>query len=146
MNTVKKLWLALAVIGVIGLASEAKAYTPQKPLDIRVSINASKSLSVNTTFYDFGQLNISSTVVTASSITVTNDSGGLIETYTIQGDSATAVGVGTDWTLAASAGTNQYALAAQFSDVGNLQVGWTTDDLTYGIVPCTDEIFGNNTH
>src|SRR5882672_6548653 len=110
MHTSKKLWLALAVFGLMGLASEAKAYTPSQPLDIRVSINASKSLSVNTTFYNFGALPISSTVVSASSITVTNDSGGLVETYTIQGASATPVGAGTNWVLAASGGQDQYAL------------------------------------
>ena len=144
-STSKKLWLALAVIGVIGLASEAKAYTPSQNLDIRVSIAASKSLSVNTTYYNFGALPISSTVVSASSITVTNDSGGLVETYTLQGASATPVGAGTEWVLASSAGSDQYALAAQFSEVGNIQSGWTSDDLNYNAVACTAEVFGNAT-
>ena len=145
-STVKKLWLTLAAFAVIGLASEAKAYTPSKNLDIHVSITASKSLSVDTTYYNFGALPISSTVVSASSITVTNDSGGLVETYTIQGASATAIGTGTDWVLAGSAGSDQYALAAQFSATfGNLQAAWTSDDLTYNPVASTAEIFGNTT-
>ncbi len=142
----KKMWLLMAAVAVSGLTSEARAYTQSKGLDIHVSITASKSLAVNTTYYDFGALAVNATVVSASSITVTNDSGGLIETYTIQGASATAVGTGTDWVLASSAGTDQYALSAQFSDPGNIQAAWTNDALTYSAVACTDEVFGNTTH
>ncbi len=129
----------------VGLAPSVEAASSSQNLDIHVSINASKSLSVNTTSYNFGALAINSTVVSASSITVINDSGGLIETYTIQGASATPVGVGANWVLATSAGTDQFALAAQFSNPGNIQAAWTADDLTYAAIGCTADQFGNGT-
>ena len=95
-HTTKKLWLAAALVAVMGLASEVKAAypNPTQALDIKVSINAQKSLEVGTTWYNFGALPISSTVVSGSSVAVWNDSGGLVETYTIQGASATGLGGG----------------------------------------------------
>jgi len=149
-NTMKKMWLALAAFAVIGFASEAKATypNPSQHIDINVSITASKSLEVDTTYYTFGALPISSTAVSGSSITVTNDSGGLVETYTITGASAVAVGVGTDWVLSSvgTPGQDQYALSAQFSDnFGNIQSSWANDYLNYNPTACTSDIFGNGT-
>ena len=142
-NITTNIRIALIAIAILGASRIAQAYTPSQPLDIRVSISASKSLAVSTTYYNFGALAINSTNVSASSITVTNDSGGLIETYTIQGASATAVTAGTDWGLAASTGTNQYAMDAQFSNPGSIQTAWTSDALSFTATPCTAEVFGN---
>src|SRR2546423_881224 len=72
------MWLiAVAVIALAGAQKvQAASGTPMN-LAIHVSINASKNLSVDTTSYSFGQLVIASSNVATSSITVTNNSGGL---------------------------------------------------------------------
>ena len=149
-HTTKKLWLALAALAVMILATDAKAAfpNPTQALDIRVSINAQKSLEVGTTWYNFGALPISSTVVSGSSIAVWNDSGGLVETYTLQASSAVAIGGGgTDWVLAGAGGQDTFALGAQFAaSAGTIQGAWTTDAMTYYATACTDEVFGNTTH
>ena len=149
-HTTKRLWLALAALAVMAVASDVKAAfpNPTQALDIRVSINAQKSLEVGTTWYNFGAMPISSTVVSGSSIAVWNDSGGLVETYTLPASSAIALGGGTNWVLAAAAGQDQYALGAQFAagTGADIQGAWTTDALTYYAVACTDEVFGNTTH
>jgi hypothetical protein len=112
-----------------------------------VSINATKSLSVDTTFYDFGAQAVNVSTLSTSAITVANDSGALIETYTLQGANAASTGGGTTWTLASSAGTDQYALAAQFSTAqpGNVDASWSSDDLTTSAIAATSTVLGNGT-
>ena len=148
MTHIKKITLGfLSVMAIIALAhTNARAYTPTKNLDIRVSITASKSLTVNTTSYNFGAMPISSTVVSGSSISVTNDSGGLVETYTIQGASATPNGAGTNWVLAAAAAQDQYALQAQFNDMPAPLTGTfnANHNLTFAAVAASGTQFAGN--
>jgi len=138
--------LSLAVAALALFAMPAKAVTSQA-LDIKVSISATKSLSVDTTYYDFGGLAVSASSVTASAITVTNDSGALIETYTIQGANANSTGGGTNWTLAGSPGSDTYALAAQFSSAAPADAdgSWGSDDLTTSAIAATAAVLGNGT-
>jgi hypothetical protein len=148
-NMMKKLslWMAAALIAVIAYTVPAKATTPQG-IDIHVSISATKDLTVNSTFYDFGAQNVNTAVITTSSITVTNASGGLVSTYTIQGANASSVGGGTSWTLDTSTGTlDHYKLAAQFSDAkpSNVDASWSSDDLTTSVIGCTKDVLGNGT-
>jgi hypothetical protein len=135
--------LAALTLGVF--AKPAHAVLSQS-LDINVSINATKSLSVNATTYNYGALNVNVSSV-SSHIIVTNDSGALIETYTLQGADANSTGGGTNWTLAASPGTDQYALAAQFSAAlpNNADGDWASDDLTTSPITATASILGNGT-
>ena len=139
------LWLIGAAMAFALFASPSKAQAQN--LDIHVSITATKSLSVNTTFYDFGGLPASSAAVSASSITVTNNSSVLIETYTIQGANAVSQSGGVDWTLAASTSTDQFALAAQFSNStpANTTAAFTSDDMTSSPVTCSATVFGDGT-
>jgi len=146
MKRLKKLSLGLigAAFGMFAMATPALAVNPQF-LDITVSINATKSLSVNTTTYGFGAMAVNISSVSLTPITVTNDSGALIETYTLQGANAISVG-GANWTLAASPGSDIYALAAQFSTAAPNDVdgSWTSDDLTTSaIVATTGGVLGN---
>lgn len=118
-----------------------------QPIEVHVSIAASKSLSVNTTSYDFGALAVNTSSVSANGLIVTNDSGALIETYTLlAGDAISDLG-GQDWTLASSTGPNQYALAAQFSNSrpNNNNVDWSNDDLSSSVQSCSATQFGNGT-
>ena len=139
-------WLGLVAVVAAFSVTEAHAVNPQN-LDITVSINAAKSLSVNTTFYDFGALSVNVSSVSLSSITVTNNSGALIETYTLQGANAASTGGGTTWTLAASPGTDIYALAGQFSTAqpNNFDASWASDDLTTSAIVGTATVLGNGT-
>ena len=149
MKSMKKTaaWLLLgAGMCLIG-KSNAWAVTSQ-PIDIKVSISATKSLSAATTTYDFGPLAVAVSSVSATSLDITNDSGALIETYTMQGANANSTGGGTNWTLAASPGSDTYALAAQFSTArpADADGSWGSDDLTASAVAASDTQFGNGTH
>ena len=143
--TQMKLWLIGAALVVAGLAGQAQAAT-SVPLDIHVSINATKSLTAATTYYNYGALNVSVSSV-SSALAITNNSGGLVETYTMTAGNAISDSGGVAWTLAASAGSDQYALAGQFSTAQptNVDGSWGSDDLTSSPVACSATQFGNGT-
>ncbi len=139
------LWAAGAILALGALVSPVKAATSQV-LEIHVSINATKSLSAGTTYYDFGAMSLNTSSNSASALVITNDSGAYIETYTLQGANATSDTGGTGWTLAASTGTNQYKLGAQFSGARpvNTDAAWdSTDYLTTGAQACSTTQFGD---
>jgi hypothetical protein len=145
--------LSLAALGMAMLAffgvTKAHAVNPGY-IDIKVSISATKSLSIGTTNYNYGTLGIGVSSVSASAIVVTNDSGGYIEDYSLQGANADIVGGGDVWNLAAStsAANDDYALAAQFGTArpNDVDADWANDALTTGAQNCTDDdTFGNTT-
>jgi hypothetical protein len=143
------LWLIAGFAAILVMKTPAQAYTPSVGIDIHVSISATKSLGVNTTSYNFGALGVNTSSVSASAITVTNDSGGLLETYTLQGANAASVGGGTTWNIAASTGAiDEYVLAGQFSTAApaNTDTDWNSDVLTTSAIPATDTTLGNGTH
>ncbi len=142
MTSKTKIWLGLAALAVIASVQPAKAVTSQT-LDIKVSISATKSLAVGATFYNYGPLAVAVSSV-SSAIAVENDSGALVETYTIQGANALSTGGGTTWTLAGSPGSDIYTLDAQFvSAQPNAADGsWTTDALTTSVIECTTTTLG----
>ena len=146
--------VSLGMLGVMALGF----LVPQKAqaiaistVDIHVSIQASKSVALmaNATSYAFGALPLSSAAVAASSVTVINDSGGYVETYVLTGANATSDTGGTNWTLATTTGTNQYALGAIFSNNTPTSTLWvynsTKTYLSTGGGTCNTEQFGNTT-
>ena len=142
--------LSLTAMGMVMAAllfvSRSEAANPVN-VDIRVSINATKSLAVGSTIYNYGALGVNVSSV-SSSILVTNDSAALVETYTIQGQNAASTQGGTAWTLASSTGAlDTYALAAQFSNAQpvNTDVAFTADDLTTSAIVATAGTLGNGT-
>ena len=128
----------------MAFASPVRADDPHN-IDITVSITAAKSLSVNATYYDFSAMAVNTSSVSVSSITVTNNFGALIETYTLQGANAASTGGGNTWTLAASPAANTYALAGQFSNAqpNNADGDWTDDSLTTSAIPASTTDLGN---
>jgi hypothetical protein len=142
----KKLIIAAALLLFGFSAAPPVEAADSAALDITVYILATKSLSVNTTSYDFGGMSVNTSSVSTTSVIVTNTSTGLIETYTIQGASATSTAGGVDWILAASTGTDTYALSAQFSTArpADADGNWGTDALTYSPQTCTSAVFGND--
>ena len=148
MKRLNRLIVATAFFGgFAALASNVNASTDTVHVDIHVSITAAKSLAANTTSYNFGALPVSSAAVAGSSITITNDSGTLIESYSVQGGNAISQGAGTNWTLAASPAVDTYQLDAQFGNARPALAdgSWTYDNITAAVGPCsTDQTFGNN--
>jgi hypothetical protein len=148
MNRLKHIcvWSIGAFLAIVAYSGHAVAADPHS-LDIHVSISGNKSLTVDNTYYNFGQLAVNVSSVTASSFTVTNNSGVFIETYTITGNDAIDDGGGVNWTLAASTGADTYALAAQFSDTrpSDTDGSWTSDSLNTGATTCNANELGNST-
>jgi hypothetical protein len=139
------LWTALVATVCIFVKAPAHAATPSASLDIHVSINASKSLTLGTTSYDFGALAVNTSSVSAAAIVVTNDSGSLQETYTLQGANATG---GSGWTLNTTTGTaDNYVLGGMFSTAQptNDPATWSSSLMTTSAVACSATQFGNGT-
>jgi hypothetical protein len=148
-QTKKKLLGLLAGLSIaMLLQSKAFASTNTVHVDIHVSINATKSLAVNTSYYDYGALSVNISSV-SSNLVVTNDSGGFMESYALQGANAVSDAGGTNWTLnQTQITTDTYRLGAQFSNAqpSNLDASWNSDYLTTTLANITtDQIFGNNT-
>src|ERR1700690_2186858 len=99
MSTQRKKWLALTLLVMAGFASSNAYAASSVSVDIHVSINATKALTVGPTVYNYGALNVDVSSVSAQ-VVVTNTSTSLIETYRIQGASATSDSGGTNWALA----------------------------------------------
>lgn len=139
-------WLVAVAVVIAGFSGLAKAANPEY-LDVKVSISATKSVSAGTTYYDFGGLNTSISSNSATALVITNDSGSLVETYTMLAGNAVSDTGGTNWTLAGSPGSDIYSLAAQFSTARPDNVGgtWASDDLTAGAQTCSATLFGNGT-
>jgi hypothetical protein len=110
-------WL-LGLATFFALSASQALAAPTATVDIHVSIAANKSVSLaaSSTYSMFGGMPLSSATVSSSSITVTNDSGAYIETYTLQGGAAVSDTAGVNWAIATTTGTNQYALGAVFSN------------------------------
>ena len=143
--TQMKLWFLGAALVLAGFAGSLKA----EVVDIHVSINASKSLQALTTYYYFGALGIDASSNSATSITVRNTSGALIETYKMSAGNAIADGVGTDWTLdETTPSEDHYVLSAQFGTdrpADATDGNWGSDNLTITPTECDDVAFGNGT-
>ena len=150
MKRLQKVLGSLAVVAAsLFVVTPAKASTDTVHIDIRVSITATKSLAAGTTSYDFGAMNVNASSVSATAINIQNDSGGLVETYTMQGADASSLGAGSPWTLAGSPGSDTYALAAEFSTArpADADGNWGSDNLTKAsATDCDDTTFGNGTH
>ena len=139
----KKLWLGLGALALVALAVPAHA---GNTVNITVSINATKSVTVTQTAYDFGALAVNVSSVAASAITVTNDSGGLIETYRVQGSNAAPTTTGATWNLAAAPGSDEYALQAMFTTArpADNDTAWAANDnLTTSAQTCSVNQFGD---
>ena len=143
----RRSWLISAAFLLFALSGHVRAATSDN-IDIHVSIAGTKSVFVTgTTTYDYGALSVDTSSVSVSSIQVQNNSPVFIETFTITGSNAISDTGGTDWTLAASTGTNQYALAGQFSDTrpADNDGAWASDDLSTSASTCSATDHGNGT-
>ena len=149
MSTLKKInaWALGALFVLAAFGSQVKAATSDT-IDIHVSITGNKSVTITgTTYYDFGALAVNSSSVSATAITVTNNSTVFIETYTVTGADAISDTGGTNWALEAASGADDYALAAQFSTAppADDDGAWAADSLSTGASTCSATAHGNGT-
>ena len=152
MNQSKKIsqWLLGAALLFAAFSSPAQAALTAN-VDIKVSINATKSIQViGTTTYTFGALSLNTSSNSATAIVIRNDSDAYIETYRLlAGDAIADVAGENNWTLAASTAPDTYSLAAQFSTARPTNVetadNWDASDcLTNSAQMCNAQLFGNN--
>lgn len=116
MNRIKltALVLVLAAAGLVLVPKDAHAVTaPNVNITVTVKISGSLSVSVAPTSYAFGSIASGIGSVSATSITVTNDSDAFTETYNMSAANSTDGTV--TWTLSSAQATDQYVLAAVFS-------------------------------
>jgi hypothetical protein len=153
MKTAKRLtqWFLGAAIIFAGFAGQIKA-ADYVDVDIHVSINAIKDVSASATYYYFGAIDINTSTNSVGSITITNASTGITETYTIKGGTATSDTAGTNWNLVASSdtvGSETYAMAVLFTGAGrpnNNEATWGQDYLRVDqFITCTTNVFGDGT-
>jgi len=153
MNRLNKLtrWFVGAAIIFAGFSSQLKA-ADYVDIDIHVSINATKEVLASATYYYFGAININSSTNGVNSITITNNSTGITETYTVKGGTATSDTLGTNWNLvpsSTSVGSETYAMAVQFTGAGrpnNTEDDWMQDYLQMdAYITCTTDVFGDGT-
>ena len=140
-------WILGAMIVAFAFAGQTQAATSQN-IDIKVSISGDKSvLIVGATTYDFGALAVAGSSVSASAITVRNDSTVFVQTYIVTGAHAISDTSGTDWTLDTTPAADTYALAAQFGTArpDDLDGDWTSDDLSTAPSTCSATVHGNGT-
>ncbi len=151
MNKMKhlSLWLLGATFALVGLSQQVRA-ADYVDIDIHVSINATKEVTVDTSYYNFGAININSSSNSVSALVIHNNSTGLTQTYTIIGGTATSDASGTDWNLVTSSdsiGSNTYAMAAVFTDAGrpgNTEALWVQDYMRVDqYITCTVNVFGD---
>ena len=151
ITTKVSLWL-LGLASLAILAPTKASAVLISTVEVHVSIASSKSVSLqaSSTYYAFGAMPLSSATVASSSITVTNDSGAFVETYILQGAAAISDTLGTNWSLATTTGTNQYALGAMFSSSrpADTQTVWPTGStslyLTGTPQTCSTTQFGDS--
>ena len=107
----KKLVVGLMVVGLIGLAGLANAQQASTSTVIKVTCAPALSVSVDIPEYDFGGMNPGATQISSSSATITNDSTGRTEDYTIDCSTYTA-----DWAIDADGtpGDDAFSLQALF--------------------------------
>ena len=91
------------VLAVTGLASKAQAATQSSSIDLTVRVDVAISVLLGQATQDFGSMDVNKTVISPA-ITVTNDSQGLVEDYSIRLTNPAG------WSAASTPGLNQYTL------------------------------------
>lgn len=143
----KLLFLALGGLSLLFCGRAAHAASTASVV-LKVSISNTKSFSVDISTWNFGAMAANATSVSSSPITVTNDSGGVTETFQLQFSTPTVAPSG--WLPSASWNTTtpeNYVLGGQFSDTQppNADGSWGSDIITTSLQSCTQSVFGNGT-
>ena len=123
-------WAAtlLAAVALTQVGGRASAAT-SAGVTLRVTVSVALSVAMNDTQYDFGTIGAGVVTVSTRAITITNDSGGLTEDYTINASTFIVTG-GTDWNInsdALTAGVNIFSLCAHLGTTQPAANGTTFD-------------------
>ena len=145
MKTKWKVWLFLLSIFLLSETPKALALT-QEALVIKVSISAAVSFTVDKSTWNFGAMAADSTSVSTAPIVVSNNSGGLSQTYRLQFSTPTVSPAG--WLPGASWNTTTaetFVLGAQFSTAqpANADGSWGSDIVTTSLQSASSTVFGN---
>jgi len=137
----KKL-LALVVLGlgIMGLGKSASAANFASA-SVNVTLSGTLSMSiVGSTFTILSSVAPGGSVIAVSSITVMNDSTGIVETFTLRSFDSTP------WTLVNTPGFNQFALQALFNSVAPAAASFVVgeDSLTTAEKVSTASVFAGN--
>ena len=108
----KRLVIGLMVVGLIGMAGLANAQQASTSTVVKVTCAPALSVSVDIPEYDFVSMGTDESQISSSSATITNDSTGRTEDYTIDCSTYTA-----DWDIVVSTspGTDEFGLQALFN-------------------------------
>ncbi|MBI4668302.1 MAG: hypothetical protein HY747_03810 [Elusimicrobia bacterium] len=106
-------------VAVITALPQAWLLAAAKNISIHIRVAPGISLAVPTTYYDFGDLNVSSMVVAVSSLTVVNDSSGRTQDYLINVSTYSAGADGLpNWTIGSNPGPDIFQLCWRFNMPG----------------------------
>jgi len=114
----KKLIAAIAVAGLVGLASKAWAATTDS-MTVTVSVGGSLDILIDTTgdkSYEFGIVGVGLTTVSTRTIRVRNDSASLTEDWQLNCSTFATSGTGVDWNITTSLpSSNEFRMSAQLA-------------------------------
>lgn len=135
-QVMSRLKSALAAAALSVLAGTAFAANPAS-MTLKVTVNVGLSVALSASSYDFGLINAGAVVVSSNGVTVTNDSGGRTEDYTVDASTYMASG-GASWTISGSstAAANVFALCARLNSV-------QPSSSTFANGDCLDQTAGN---
>jgi hypothetical protein len=141
-DMMNKKMLAMVVLG-LGLVGFGKSASAANFASASVNVTLSGTLSmsiVGSTFTILSSVAPGGSAVAVSSITVLNDSAGIVETFTLKSFDSTP------WTLAQAPGFNQFALQAIFNSVAPAAVAFVVgeDSLTTTEKVSTAAVFAGN--
>lgn len=131
--------LIIGLVFVLGMVSIAQAAL--QDIAVKVTVTAELSVTVDTNEYSFGDQSVGATTISATAITVTNDSTSAEESYKLNGTNSS------NWTLASAPDLNQFELRAAFNDAAPVEADFEADndDLATGTgVYCTEDKFAVN--
>jgi uncharacterized membrane protein len=105
--------IAPIVMAVLVLFAVKVSAAQSDSMLVKVTIAASLSVSINAAEYDFGNMSPGAVSISVTSATITNDSAGIIEDYTIDCSTYTAA-----WTIDpdGNPGADQFSLQALFKE------------------------------
>lgn len=133
---IKTLAVGLIAAMAMSLANKAWAATSES-MTLKVTVSVALSVALSDTEYNFGTIGANTVTVSTRAITITNDSGGRTEDYTIDGSTYVATG-GVDWNINGdllTSGVNIYSLCAQ---IGETQPA--ADGSTFDATDCFDAV------
>lgn len=136
----KMLAMVVLGLGLVGFGKSASAANFASA-SVKVTLTGTLSMSiVGSTFTTLSAVAPGGSAIATSSITVLNDSAGIVETFTLKSFDSTP------WTLVNTPGFNQFAMQAVFNTVAPAEATFVVgdDSLTTADKVSTATVFAGN--